>query len=115
MTTFHSIVHDVFDNFKLKMKKTKLAFAKLSKDSFEDISKQLVIWEEVVKLKEKKFEDNPTGENRSIVNKAHAGFTRYLEYDEDFWRQKVGMLCFSKGDINTRYFHNVVKGRRKRL
>lgn len=92
-----------------------MALAKWSKDSFGDIFKQLAIWEEVVKLKEKNFEDNTSSENRGIVNKAHAEFTKYLKYEEDFWRQKSGMQWFSEGDRNTSFFYNVVERRRKRL
>lgn len=102
--SFDAVVDDVFVNFKLKMKKINLALAKWSKDNFGDIFKQLVIWKEVVKVKENKFEYNPTGENKSIVNKAHVEFTKYLKYEEDFWRQIVGMQWFSEGDRITRIF-----------
>lgn len=34
---------------------------------------------------------------------------------ESFWRQKARQQWDEGGDKNTRYFHNCVKGRRKRL
>ncbi|MDV3190757.1 MAG: hypothetical protein Q8838_02445 [Candidatus Phytoplasma australasiaticum] len=112
-----SSVHndDVFVNFKIKMKTTKLALSKWSKECFGDIFKQLAIREEIVKLKERHFEEYPSAENRTTLNRAHAEFAKYLKYEEELWRQKPGMQWFIEGDRNTKFFHSVVNGRRKRL
>ncbi|XP_019258573.1 PREDICTED: uncharacterized protein LOC109236798 [Nicotiana attenuata] len=40
---------------------------------------------------------------------------RYLALEEEFWKQKAGMLWFKDGDRNTKFFHVQVKGRRKKL
>ncbi|XP_060210793.1 uncharacterized protein LOC132637772 [Lycium barbarum] len=106
---------DVFLSFKLKMKKLKVALSTWSKATFGDIFKQLVIREDIVKIKEHLFEETPSEENRMVMQKAQAELKLYLHYEEEFWRQKAGMDCFSEGDKNTRYFHSLVKGRRKRI
>ncbi|XP_060170592.1 uncharacterized protein LOC132601529 [Lycium barbarum] len=106
---------DVFLSFKLKMKKLKAALSTWSKATFGDIFKQLVIRDDIVKIKEQFFEENPSEENRRVMQRAQAEHKLYLHYEEDFWRQKAGMDCFSEGDKNTRYFHSLVKGRRKRI
>ncbi|XP_059289345.1 uncharacterized protein LOC132042852 [Lycium ferocissimum] len=76
---------------------------------------QLVIREDIVKIKEQLFEENPFEENRMVMQRAQAELKLYLHYEEEFWRQKAGMDCFSEGDKNTRFFHSLVKGRRKRI
>ncbi|XP_060210656.1 uncharacterized protein LOC132637608 [Lycium barbarum] len=106
---------DVFLSFKLKMKKLKAALSAWSKTTFGDIFKQLVIREDIVKIKEQLFEENPSEENRMVMQRAQAELKLYLHYEEEFWRQKAGMDCFSEGNKNTRYFHSLVKGRRKRI
>lgn len=63
-----------------------MKMTKWSKESFGDIFKQLAIREEVVKLKEKNSEHNPSVENKTVVNKAHTEFTKYLKFVEDLWR-----------------------------
>ncbi|KAH0650590.1 hypothetical protein KY285_030680 [Solanum tuberosum] len=61
------------------------------------------------------FEDDPSNVNRAIMQKAQAKFKKYLHYEEEYWKQKAGFTWFEKGDRNTRFFHSLVKGRRKRL
>ncbi|KAK4714206.1 hypothetical protein R3W88_020113 [Solanum pinnatisectum] len=106
---------DVFISLKQKMKRTKIALSTWSKVRFCDIFKQLVIGEDIVRIKEGLFEELPTAENRAILQKAQAELKQYLHYEEEFWRQKSSVKWFTKGDKNTRFFHNLVKGRRKRL
>ncbi|XP_060210670.1 uncharacterized protein LOC132637628 [Lycium barbarum] len=106
---------DPFINFKSKMKKLKGGLSKWSREVFGDIFKQLIIREEIVTLKEKLFEQNPSQVNRLVLHKALAETKRYLHYEKEYWRQKSGMDWFVDGDKNTRFFHNLVKGRRKKL
>ncbi|XP_060196130.1 uncharacterized protein LOC132625487 [Lycium barbarum] len=106
---------DPFINFKSKMKKLKGVLSKWSRDMFGDVFKQLIIREETVRLKEQLFEQNPSQINRVVLQKARAETKRYLHYEEEYWRQKAGLDWFVDGDKNTRFFHNLVKGRRKKL
>ncbi|XP_060210626.1 uncharacterized protein LOC132637573 [Lycium barbarum] len=101
------LTDDAFLSFKLKMKKLKTALSPWSKTTFGDIFKQLVIREEIVKIKEQLFEENPSEENRMVMQRAHAELKLYLHYEEEFWRQKARMDYFSEGDKNTRYFHSL--------
>ncbi|XP_060195031.1 uncharacterized protein LOC132624242 [Lycium barbarum] len=106
---------DVFLSFKLNMKKLKVALSTWSKATFGDIFKQLVVREDIVKIKDHLFEENPSEENRMVMQRAQAELKLYLHYEENFWRQKAGMDYFSEGDKNTRFFHSLLKGRRKRI
>ncbi|KAG5591021.1 hypothetical protein H5410_041535 [Solanum commersonii] len=106
---------DIFVQLKQKLKKTKLSLSMWSKEKFGDIFKQLVIREEIVRLIEELFEQNPNSFNRAILQKTQAELKLYIHYEEEFWRQKSSSQWFSEGDKNTKFFHCLVKGRRKRL
>ncbi|XP_059291227.1 uncharacterized protein LOC132044740 [Lycium ferocissimum] len=106
---------DPFINFKCKMKKLKAVLSKWSREVFSDIFKQMIIREEIARLKEDLFEENPSQVNRMVVQKAQAETKRYLKYEEEYWRQKSGLDWITDGGKNTRFFHNLVKGRRKKL
>lgn len=75
---------DVFLNLKLKMKKTKIALTSWSKATFRDISKQLVIREDIVRIKEAIFEEFPTAGNRIALKHAQAELIQYLKYEEEY-------------------------------
>ncbi|XP_049364733.1 uncharacterized protein LOC125829561 [Solanum verrucosum] len=107
--------NDDFLQWKLKLKKTKLALSKWSREQFGDIFKQLLIREEIVKLKEELFEQDPSITNRVVLQQAYAKYKFYLHYEEEFWRQKASIHWFSEGDKNTKFFHGLVRGRRRRL
>ncbi|KAG5589798.1 hypothetical protein H5410_040312 [Solanum commersonii] len=108
-------VEDIFVQLKIKQKKTKIALSKWSKEQFRDVFKQLAIKEELVRLKEELFEQAPTASNKAVLQKAHAELKLYLHYEEEFWRQKASMQWFKEGDTNTKFFHCLVIGRRKKL
>ncbi|XP_060182252.1 uncharacterized protein LOC132611912 [Lycium barbarum] len=85
------------------------------REVFGDIFKQLIIREEIVRLKDQLFEQNPSQVNRVVLQNALDETRRYLHYEEEYWRQKSGLDWFVDGDKNTRFFHNLVKERRKKL
>ncbi|KAG5620558.1 hypothetical protein H5410_005776 [Solanum commersonii] len=98
-----------FDNsfldFKRKSKNVKKALSMWSKETFGDIFKQLLIREEIVRIKEKHFEKSPNHEHRAVMQKAR----------KMYWQQKAGYDWFESEDRNTRFFHSLVKGRRNNL
>ncbi|XP_060189234.1 uncharacterized protein LOC132618185 [Lycium barbarum] len=98
-----------------KIKKVKGALSAWSRLAFGDIFKQLIIREDIVRIKEQLFEDDRSEQNRIILQLAQAELKKYLHYEKEFWRQKAGYTWFSEGDRNTKFFHNLVNGRRKRL
>ncbi|XP_070056126.1 uncharacterized protein [Nicotiana tomentosiformis] len=60
-------IGDPFLMFKHKLKKVKAALSKWSIDTFGDIFNQIAILEDIVKIKEQLFEDEPTIENRIVL------------------------------------------------
>lgn len=73
---------DVFVRFNMKLKRTKQALSKWSKECYGNIFKQLIIREDTVRIKEQLFEDSPT----AALNRAHVEYYKYLEFEEEFWR-----------------------------
>ncbi|XP_060200453.1 uncharacterized protein LOC132628704 [Lycium barbarum] len=100
---------EVFLSFKKKVKKIKDVLSAWSRQVFWDIFVQLIIREDIVRIKGQLFEESPTEVNRMVLQRAQAELKRYLHYKEEFWRQKSGYDCFVEGDRNTRFFHNIVK------
>ncbi|KAH0696123.1 hypothetical protein KY289_013605 [Solanum tuberosum] len=43
--------------------------------------------------------------NRMILQRAQAEVKSYVHYEEEYWRQKVGIQWFVEGEKNTRFFH----------
>ncbi|XP_060170583.1 uncharacterized protein LOC132601519 [Lycium barbarum] len=65
-------------------------------------------------MKEELFEEVPSPSNRCVLQCAQAEYKTYLNFKKEYWRQKAGVDWFAEGDRNTRFFHNLVKGRRKK-
>ncbi|KAG5615177.1 hypothetical protein H5410_015001 [Solanum commersonii] len=70
------------------------------KHKLKNLKKALRVWsrerEEIMKMKEQLFEEDPSFSNRMAI-------------------QQAGITWFEKGDRNTRFFRSLVKGRRKKL
>ncbi|KAH0651696.1 hypothetical protein KY284_031608 [Solanum tuberosum] len=82
---------DVFISWKHKTKSTKIALAKWSKEKFGDIFNQLKVREDIVRIKEDLIENNPSVENRMVLQHAQAELRKYLHYEEEYWKQKAGI------------------------
>ncbi|XP_060182209.1 uncharacterized protein LOC132611863 [Lycium barbarum] len=61
------------------------------------------------------FETDPSPMNRMVLQHAHAELKKYLHFEEEFWWHKSNVTWFAEGDRNTRFFHNLVNGRRQKL
>ncbi|XP_075083571.1 uncharacterized protein LOC142167306 [Nicotiana tabacum] len=101
--------------FKQKVRRVTIALSNWSKLTYGDIFKQLAIREDIVKIKEMLFEEEPTIDNKIVLQKAQAELKRYLSIEEQYWKQKAGMTWFAEGDRNTRFFHNHVNGKRQKF
>ncbi|XP_019234077.1 PREDICTED: uncharacterized protein LOC109214595 [Nicotiana attenuata] len=108
-------IGDPFLMFKQKLKRVKIALSKWSRLAYGDIFKKLAIREDVVRIKEMLFEEDPSVENRIELQQAQAELKKCLSIEEQCWKQKAGMNWFEEGDRNTRFFHNHVNGKRQKL
>ncbi|XP_047264607.1 uncharacterized protein LOC124896806 [Capsicum annuum] len=101
--------------FHQKLKRTKVALTKWSKQSFGNIFQEIATLEEVIKIKENQFEENPPGENRASLFKIQVELIVQLKKEEEYWKQKTEFQWFKEGENNTKFFHAIVLGRRSRL
>ncbi|XP_059301959.1 uncharacterized protein LOC132053883 [Lycium ferocissimum] len=85
------------------------------RDTFGDTFQQLAIREEVVKIKEALFEEEPSDVNRIVLQKAQAEIKQYLHIEEQYWKQRTGFSWYTEGDRNTAFFHNCVNGKKRNL
>lgn len=104
-----------FYEFQGKIKKIKGVLARWCKETFGNLFQRIATLEDELKIKEIQFEMNNTPENKASLKKTEEELNNYLKVEEEFWKQKAGMKWFKDGDRNTRFFHNYVKGRRKKL
>ncbi|KAF3634576.1 putative LRR receptor-like serine/threonine-protein kinase [Capsicum annuum] len=65
--------------FQHKLKKTKTALSRWSKETFGNIFQEIATLEDIIKVKEKQFEENPSGVNRANLNKAQAKLNLQLK------------------------------------
>ncbi|XP_075107109.1 uncharacterized protein LOC142180086 [Nicotiana tabacum] len=86
-------IGDPFLMFKQKIKRVKAALSKWNRETFGDIFKQLAILEDIVTVKEMLFEEEPTTENRIVLQKARSELKKYLNIEEQYWKKKAGMNC----------------------
>lgn len=67
---------------KEKMKKAKNALTKWNREIFKDMFKQLIIREEIMRIKEALFEEFPSADNRIILQKAQDELKKYIHYEK---------------------------------
>ncbi|XP_047249906.1 E3 ubiquitin-protein ligase BRE1-like [Capsicum annuum] len=56
----------------------------------DNFNQEIATLEDIIKVKEKQFEKNPSGVNRANLSKAQAELNLQLKREEEFWRQKAG-------------------------
>ncbi|XP_060211851.1 uncharacterized protein LOC132639423 [Lycium barbarum] len=106
---------NAFMKFNSKLKNMRKALSQWSRATFGDIFQKISNLQEVIKVHEGLFEENPTLQNRVKLRHVEAELTRVYALVEEYWKQKAGMEWFQDGDRNSKLFHNYVNGRRKRL
>ncbi|XP_047942726.1 uncharacterized protein LOC125189497 [Salvia hispanica] len=69
-------------------------------DTFERLKKA----EQEAKEALERYEQNPTPEFRSEINKSAAEYILRLKMEDDYWRQKVTLKWVAEGDRNSKFF-----------
>ncbi|KAH0647778.1 hypothetical protein KY285_033026 [Solanum tuberosum] len=86
-----------------------------SKMQFGDIYATVRDYEERVKVAVEKLIHDNTEENRTALHGINAEYIRFMKFVESIIRQKSQLQWFKEGDGNTKYFHALIRGRRRKL
>ncbi|KAH0693029.1 hypothetical protein KY290_021200 [Solanum tuberosum] len=84
-------VGDPFSEYHAKMKRVKKALTEWSKKTYGNIFEKMATLEDLVRVKEIQLEISPTKGNRCELSKTEAELRKYLNIEEEYWRQKAGM------------------------
>ena len=58
---------------------------------------------------------NNSQENRETLYAANANYIKYLKLEYTILQQKTQMHWLKEGDANSKYFHSLIRGKRKRM
>ncbi|XP_019251233.1 PREDICTED: uncharacterized protein LOC109230164 [Nicotiana attenuata] len=53
--------------------------------------------------------------DRATINELKAQYVRHLKVEQEVLKHKTQLKWFKEGDANSRYFHSLIRGRRKKL
>lgn len=72
-------------------------------------------YEEKVRIVEEKVIKNNPEENRTNLHKVNVEYIRHLKVEEVVLKEKTQLQWFKEGDANSKYFHALMRGRRRKL
>ncbi|XP_019266683.1 PREDICTED: uncharacterized protein LOC109244105 [Nicotiana attenuata] len=101
--------------FHMKLKNTCKKLSEWSRNTLGNIFDKIEELEHKVEEMETNIIADNSEVNRAGLNQANALLVRAYKKEESFWKQKSGVKWFVEGEVNSKFFHSVVKGRKKRL
>ncbi|XP_016494260.2 uncharacterized protein LOC107813500 [Nicotiana tabacum] len=101
--------------FHQKLKTTSRALSVWSREQYGDIFQLPKEFKQKVGEAEEKWLSTNDPSDRASLHEIQAQYTKYLKTEEVVLRQKIQLHWFKYGDANSRYFHNLIIGRRRKL
>lgn len=98
-----------------KMKRLASTLSTWSKIEYVDIFATVKDFEERVRHAEEKVININSEDNRTKLQQINAEYIRYMKFEESILKQKPQLHWFQEGDANSKYFHALMKGRRRKL
>ncbi|KAH0771678.1 hypothetical protein KY290_015659 [Solanum tuberosum] len=98
-----------------KMKRLASTLSNWSRREFGDIFTLVKEYEEQVRQAEEEVMMNNTEANRAKLHHCNAKYIKYLKLESFILKQKTQLQWFKDGDTNSKYFHSIMRGRRRRL
>ncbi|KAG5598514.1 hypothetical protein H5410_029884 [Solanum commersonii] len=86
-----------------------------SMEEFGDIFTKVKEYEDKINTTKGNLIQDCTEVNRSALHGFNAEYIRFLKLEDSILKQKTQLQWFKDGDSNTKYFHSLIKGRRRRL
>jgi len=75
----------------------------------------VIDFEEQVKKAEENVIQNNLEENRARLHLINAQYIKYMKLETFILQQKTKLQWFKEGDTNSKYFHSMMRGRRRKL
>lgn len=96
-----------------KLNRLKKVLRQLNKDKFSDVEKKEEIWLQKLLEYKEEIQKDPRNEGLSIDEKKMT--KEYMYWKEakiKYLQQRSKVQWIKQGDMNTRYFHSVIKAKR---
>ncbi|KAK6791450.1 hypothetical protein RDI58_010531 [Solanum bulbocastanum] len=101
--------------FHQKLKRLSSTLSVWSKQKFGDIYAKIKEFEEKARTLEEKLIHNNTEEQRAELHGVNAEYIKFMKLEDSILKQKSQLHWFKEGDANSKYFHALIRGRRRRL
>ncbi|VFQ67857.1 unnamed protein product [Cuscuta campestris] len=83
-----------------------------NKSTFGNILKNRTKMEDILKLAEEAYNDNPTHDSNTRMQQARSDLNNCLAIEYSYWKQKSNLKWVKEGDLNTKFFQAFVKNKR---
>ncbi|XP_055825193.1 uncharacterized protein LOC129893811 [Solanum dulcamara] len=101
--------------FHQKMKRLAAILSTWSRLQFRDIYAKVKEYEDKARQAEKELITVNSEENRTKLHALNTEYIKYLKMEESILKQKTQLHWFKEGDMNSKYFHALIRGRRRKL
>ncbi|WMV50074.1 hypothetical protein MTR67_043459 [Solanum verrucosum] len=97
------------------MKRLTSTLSSWSKREYGDIFATVKEFEEKVRNAETEVLHNNTADNRTKLQCANAEYIKFMKMEAVILKQKTQLQWFREGDAKTKYFHALMRGRKRKL
>lgn len=101
--------------FHQKMRRLSSTLSSWSRNNFRDIYAKVKEYEEKIRIIEEDLINHSTEDKRSQLHELNANYIRFLKLEESILKQKAQLHWFKEGYANTKYFHALIRGKRRKL
>ncbi|XP_070002509.1 uncharacterized protein LOC142165968 [Nicotiana tabacum] len=101
--------------FHQKLKALSTGLSQWSRQEYGDIFQKAKDYEEKVKAVEMVWAQTNDETDRANLHDLNAQYIRYMKLKENFHTQETHLQWFKEGDANSKYFHSLIRGRRRKL
>ncbi|XP_059301933.1 uncharacterized protein LOC132053854 [Lycium ferocissimum] len=101
--------------FHQKLKRLGRRLATWSRNEIGDVHENAEVWENKMQILEDLDMEARTENSREELNRGHAEYMSWSNKQDGILKQKSQVIWFEEGDSNTKYFHIVIRDRRRKL